>query len=64
MIPFARDARHRRSAGLTRSIPGQGPAKLLTEPLFRAEFLVLEGLFRFTKLEFNLLAFLNLANPF
>ncbi len=32
--------------------------------LFRVEFLVLEGLFRLTKLVFHLSAFLNLPNPF
>ena len=32
--------------------------------LFRVEFLVLEGLFRLTKLVFHLFAFLNLPNPF
>ena len=32
--------------------------------LFRAEFLVLEGLFRLTKLVFHFSAFLNLPNPF
>ena len=32
--------------------------------LFRVEFLVLEGLFRLTKLVFHLFVFLNLPNPF
>jgi hypothetical protein len=32
--------------------------------LFRVEFLLVQGLFRLTKLVFHLSAFLNLPNPF
>ena len=41
-----------------------GVEKVGKRLLFRVEFLVLEGLFRRTKLGFHLLAIVNLSNPF
>ena len=41
-----------------------GVEKVGERLLFRVEFLVLQGLFRLTKLVFHRRAFLNLPNPF